>query len=74
MPGTFGDGVLYHQEILLRAREFDFDVRWDISFGNGLGDFDGDGDSDVLWQHPDGHDWTDSKYLTPELKALLKKK
>lgn len=27
-----------------------------------------------LWQHPDGHDWTDSKYLTPELKALLKKK
>ena len=26
-----------------------------------------------LWQHPDGRDWTDSKYLTPDIKALLKK-
>jgi CBS domain-containing protein len=26
-----------------------------------------------LWQHPDGRDWTDSKYLTKEIKALLKK-
>jgi len=27
-----------------------------------------------LWQHPDGRDWTDSKYLTDEIKALLKRK
>lgn len=26
-----------------------------------------------LWQHPDGRDWTDSKYLTPDIKALLKR-
>jgi CBS domain-containing protein len=26
-----------------------------------------------LWQHPDGRDWTDSKYLTNEIKAMLKK-
>ena len=46
--GTFGDDPLYEQEILLRAREFDFDVSWDMSFGNGLGDFDGDGDLDFV--------------------------
>jgi len=27
-----------------------------------------------MWKHPDGRDWTDSKYLTPEIKALLKRK
>jgi len=27
-----------------------------------------------LWSHPDGRDWTDSKYLTPELKAMLRQK
>lgn len=27
-----------------------------------------------LWKYPAGRDWTDSKYLTPELKALLKQK
>lgn len=27
-----------------------------------------------MWKHPDGRDWTDSKYLTPELKAMLKRK
>jgi len=27
-----------------------------------------------LWQHPDGRNWSDSKYLTPDLKALLKRK
>ena len=27
-----------------------------------------------FWQHPEGRRWTDSKYLTPELKALLKEK
>jgi len=27
-----------------------------------------------LWQHPDGRDWSDSKYLTRELKAMLWKK
>jgi CBS domain-containing protein len=26
-----------------------------------------------LWQHPEGRDWTDSKYLTAEIKAMLKK-
>ncbi len=26
-----------------------------------------------LWKNPEGPSWTDSKYLTPELKALLKK-
>lgn len=25
------------------------------------------------WQHPDGRDWTDSKYLTKDLKAMLKR-
>lgn len=25
-----------------------------------------------FWRHPDGRDWTDSKYLSPELKAMLK--
>jgi len=24
-----------------------------------------------LWQHPEGRDWSDSKYLTKELKAML---
>ncbi|MGA0333715.1 MAG: CBS domain-containing protein [Kiritimatiellia bacterium] len=24
-----------------------------------------------LWRHPDGRDWSDSKYLTKELKAML---
>lgn len=27
-----------------------------------------------MWKHPDGRNWTDSKYLTPELKAMLKRK
>ncbi|MDF3130025.1 CBS domain-containing protein [Kiritimatiellaeota bacterium B1221] len=27
-----------------------------------------------LWHHPDGRDWSDSKYLTKELKAMLWKK
>lgn len=27
-----------------------------------------------LWQHPEGRDWSDSKYLTKELKAMLWKK
>jgi len=27
-----------------------------------------------LWQHPDGRDWSDSKFLTRELKAMLWKK
>jgi CBS domain-containing protein len=26
-----------------------------------------------LWKHPDGRDWTDSTYLTKELKAMLKR-
>ncbi len=26
------------------------------------------------WEHPEGRKWTDSKYLTPELKAMLKNK
>jgi len=26
-----------------------------------------------LWQYPDGRDWTDSKYLTREIKAMLKR-
>lgn len=25
-----------------------------------------------FWRHPDGREWTDSKYLSPELKARLK--
>jgi CBS domain-containing protein len=25
-----------------------------------------------LWKHPEGRDWTDSKYLTKEIKAMLK--
>lgn len=25
-----------------------------------------------IWEHPEGRKWTDSKYLTPELKAMLK--
>lgn len=27
-----------------------------------------------FWQHPEGRDWSDSKYLTRELKAMLWKK
>ncbi|WFB35068.1 CBS domain-containing protein [Kiritimatiellota bacterium B12222] len=27
-----------------------------------------------LWKHPEGRDWSDSKYLTRELKAMLWKK
>lgn len=27
-----------------------------------------------FWRHPDGRDWSDSKYLTRELKAMLWKK
>lgn len=26
-----------------------------------------------FWQHPEGRNWTDSKYLSPELKAMLKR-
>lgn len=26
-----------------------------------------------LWKYPDGRDWTDSTYLTKELKAMLKR-
>jgi len=25
-----------------------------------------------FWRHPDGRDWSDSKYLSPDLKAMLK--